>query len=144
MKQRYVYIIRRGDSIRAVETRAANARTLFFTLKGQDPDRPRVADGEDAVKQWFEDLQRWDALWHMEKHPIGPPILTDKDKPADKPAEEEDKPSRRRKVAAAPPDCDVCTYRSAGGSQWCTLHLCKTPRPRCDDWEEKRATETTR
>ena len=134
MKQRYVYVIRRGESIRAVETRAANARTLLGTLKVEDPDRPRVGEGEDAVKQLFAAMQEWDAEWHLERHPIGPPIPTGKDKPADKPAADDDKPARRRKAAAPPPDCDVCIHRSAGGSPWCTLHLCKTPRPHCEDY----------
>lgn len=134
MKQRYVYIIRRGESIRAVETRAANARTLLFTLKCLEPDRPRVGDGADAVKQWFEAIQAYDAEWHLERHPIGPASPTEKDKPADKPAAAADTPASRRKAAALHPDCDVCIYRSAGGSPWCTLHLCKTPRPRCEDY----------
>lgn len=80
MKQRYVYIIRREESIRAVETRAANARTLFNSLKDKDPDCPRCGEGEDAVEKWFAEMQQWDAQWHLERHPIGPPILTDKDK----------------------------------------------------------------
>ena len=80
MKQRYIYIIRRGETIRAVETRAANARTLLKTLKEKDPDCPHCGDGEDAVVQFFADVQQWDSQWHLERHPIGPPILTDKDK----------------------------------------------------------------
>lgn len=136
MKQRYVYIIRRGESIRAVETRAANARTQLDTLKVQDPDRPRLGNEEDAVKQWFLAMKAYEAEWHLERHPIGPPIPAAKDKPAYKPTAAADNPARRRKAAAPPPNCDVCIHRSAGGSQWCTLHLCKCPRPACKDYAE--------
>ena len=80
MKQRYVYIIRRGESILATETRAAKARTLFDSLKDKAPDRPQLGYGEDALEKLFSDLQKYDAQWHLEKHPMGPPILTDKDK----------------------------------------------------------------
>lgn len=80
MKQRYVYIIRRQESIRAVETSAANARTLFNSLKNKEPDYPICGEGDDALDKWFSALQEFDAQWHLERHPIGPPILTDKDK----------------------------------------------------------------
>lgn len=76
MKQRYVYIIRRGETIRAVETNRRNALARYGELKGKDPERPTLGDGDDAMEQWIADMQRWDYEWHMTRHPIGPPIET--------------------------------------------------------------------
>lgn len=137
MKQRYVYIIRRGESIRTVETRAANARTLLEALKSQDPDRPSIGDGEDAVKQWSSDLQKWDALWHLERYPIGPPIPTDRDKEASQGNSARPSSKAIKDKAQQPTECRKCVFCNAGDPTWCMLHQCNTPRPGCKDYAEK-------
>lgn len=79
MKQRYVYIIKEGGKVRAVETRARTARKTLDVLRAakiaQLPQPDEMVIPYDEYMRQYRDICD---SWRLERWPIGPPhIYTD-------------------------------------------------------------------
>lgn len=74
MRQRYVYIIKDGGKVRAVETRARTARKTLDVLRTAKV--AQLPQPDEMVIPYGEYMRQYAALmdsWTLERWPIGPP-----------------------------------------------------------------------